>query len=164
MPNINIKVGDPDDSLPDGLYECTITWWGLPKPTKAQTGFVTCVSFDVNDDDFAGRKIFENLNLTNNNKIAEKIAEKTKNSILIAAGFNVDDIITSTQQIEGRKICIQLTNENGDQKKKYIKPDDVEQNQTSGETTTIQQNETVNPIVGSVNAPEVDGKEPWAGF
>jgi len=130
MNNINITVREPG-ALPDGIYDCVIAWWGVPKANKKGTGFFTSVIFDVISGDCCGRKIFEHLNLTHENKTAEKIAEQTKNSILIAAGFNVGDIITSTQKIEGKELSVQITNDNGEQKRKYLKPDALKNEQSS---------------------------------
>jgi len=148
MNNINITVREPEDypTLPDGIYDCVITWWGLPKANKKGTGFFTSVTFDVISGDCCGRKIFEHLNLTHENKTAEKIAEKTKNSILIAAGFNVDDVITSTQKIEGRELTMQITNENGEQKRKYLKPDALKNEQPSDAKSNISDDDFDNDI------------------
>lgn len=126
MSNINITVNDPNEfpPLPDNIYKCLISWWGLPKANKKGTGFFTSVTFDVTEGEYTGRKIFEYLNLKHENKTAEKIAEQKKNAILVAAGFEINDVITSTKEIEGKCLLIEVINEeDGNQKLKFLKPE-----------------------------------------
>ena len=122
MSNINIKVGQPTENyMPDGEYECILTEWHLPKQNKAGTGQITLVIFDVSEGQYKNKKIFKNLNLIHSNPITQKIAELEKNKILIAIGFNIDDVITDTNQLIRKHIKINLVNDGDNQKLKYYK-------------------------------------------
>lgn len=64
-------------------------------PTKSGTGMMLKLKYQIIDGPLKGRRLFENLNLENQNSQAQQIARKALNSIGIATG--VEDIKDSSQ-------------------------------------------------------------------
>lgn len=80
-----IEPNAPRDPIPAGWYKAVITD-SEEKPTKAQTGSYLQMTIEIIDGDYAGRKVFERLNLNNPNATAVEIAQRTLSSICRAAG------------------------------------------------------------------------------
>jgi hypothetical protein len=77
--------------IPEGDYTAAIvaSHW---KDTKAKTGKMLVYKMKIMDGQYAGKFLFENLNLINPNPVAVEIANKTNNSICKACGcYNVED-------------------------------------------------------------------------
>lgn len=72
-------------ALPAGIYNvvCMDANW---KTTKAGTGKMLVLEFEVLDGDKKGRKVFTNLNLENPNATAVRIAQSELSSICRAIG------------------------------------------------------------------------------
>ena len=83
--------------IPEGSYIAHITkseW----KTTRAGDGEYINLHLVILEGEYAGRMLFENLNMVNPNKIAEDIARKTLNSICAACKLqNVED----TEELHG---------------------------------------------------------------
>jgi len=74
------------DLVPAGEYIAVISASDYI-PNKKGTGMILKLTWDILDpEEFAGRKVFENLNLENENAVAAQIAKKSLNSICLAAG------------------------------------------------------------------------------
>jgi hypothetical protein len=71
--------------LPAGSYLCVISKSEM-KPTKAGNGEYLSITLDVIEGQFAGRKIFDILNLVSPSAQAMDIAQKTLSSICRAVG------------------------------------------------------------------------------
>lgn len=131
MTAINYMVGEYDEKIdlkyppfPEGIYPLRVSYWGEPKETKKHTGFYTPIIFEIREGQYAKRKIFENLNLKNESKLVEKIAENTKNAILLAAGFSLNQHISDTSELLDATLSIEITypdGPDGNEKRKYIK-------------------------------------------
>ena len=96
------EMGERPDPLPEGEYVAMITdseW----KDTKSGNGKYLCITFEVVDDEYKGRKVFINLNLDNPNETAVKIAQQELNSICRAVNVvNPSD----SAQVHGIPLCI----------------------------------------------------------
>jgi hypothetical protein len=97
--DLNYKV-NPDevessfDAVPAGEYIAIIENSDYV-PNKKGTGNYLGLTYQIIEGNFKGRKIFENLNLENQNQQAEQIARKSLNSIGLATG--ITDIKDSSQ-------------------------------------------------------------------
>ena len=79
----NAMAVEPQTSLepmPADWYKCVITQTE-EKPTKAQTGSYLQLDIEVIEGSFAGRKVFDRLNLNNPNSAAVEIAQRSLSSI-----------------------------------------------------------------------------------
>ena len=86
--NYNVNPNEMEDSfeaVPAGEYLVVIESSDFID-TKAGTGKILKLTYQILDGRFKGQKIFENLNLQNPNKQAEQISRKALNSIGIAVG------------------------------------------------------------------------------
>tara|TARA_R100000951_G_scaffold75654_1_gene63776 strand:+ start:126 stop:599 length:474 start_codon:yes stop_codon:yes gene_type:complete len=66
--------------IPADWYKCVITNTE-EKPTKKQNGTYLQLDIEVIEGNFAGRKVFERLNLNNPNSVAVEIAQRSLSSI-----------------------------------------------------------------------------------
>lgn len=73
------------DPVPAGWYKVHITD-SEAKPTGKGDGFYLELEMEVLDGSYAGRKIFDRLNLSNPNPVATEIAYKTLSAICHAVG------------------------------------------------------------------------------
>lgn len=81
-----VAPDDPREVLPPGWYNVTIDESEM-KPTKDGSGAYLSLRYSVLDGQFAGRKIFQNLNLRNNNATTVEIAYKQLSGICHAVGL-----------------------------------------------------------------------------
>lgn len=72
--------------LPDGWYIAEITKSEV-KSTKDKKGKYLMLCFKIIDGEYAGRMIFTNLNIVNDNETAVKIARSDLKAICNAAGI-----------------------------------------------------------------------------
>jgi hypothetical protein len=73
------------DVLPKGKYLCMAIASEL-KQTKSGTGEYLQITFEVIDGKGKGRKLFERLNIRNQNKTAEDIAQRQLSALCHAVG------------------------------------------------------------------------------
>lgn len=84
-------TADPDNvqgdysPIPPGEYRVHVTGSDL-KATKAGTGNYLELEMEVLDGEYAGRKLFDRLNIDNPNQQAVDIAQRTLNAICVAIG------------------------------------------------------------------------------
>jgi hypothetical protein len=81
------ETEDSFDIVPAGDYIAIISASDYVANQKG-TGMILKLTYEIIDGEFKGRKIFENLNLENENAVAVQIAKKTLNSICLACGVN----------------------------------------------------------------------------
>lgn len=81
----NIDPTTSFDPLPAGDYHVIITESEV-KPTKAGDGQYLQLKLEVQSGEFAGRTLFDRLNLWNNNRQAQEIAQRTLSQICHAVG------------------------------------------------------------------------------
>ena len=108
---------DPQDSfdpIPAGNYLVEITDSEM-KPTKAGTGSYLQMTLKVLQGNYAGRLLWERLNLDNPNKTAVEIAQKTLSSICHATGvLNVTDSVQLHNKPMIAKVKVKRDDEYGD--------------------------------------------------
>lgn len=90
MSQLNYKVNPKEleesyDALPAGEYLAVIEKSDYVS-TKAGTGMILRLTYQIIDGPLKGRKLFENLNLENPSTQAQQIAIRTLNSIGVATG------------------------------------------------------------------------------
>ena len=92
--NFNAETVEPAasyDLLPKGKYLAMAIASEL-KATKNNTGEYLQLTFEVIDGQFKGRKVFERLNIRNQNKVAEDIAQRALSALCHAVGvLNLQD-------------------------------------------------------------------------
>jgi len=79
----NAMAVEPQTSyepMPADWYKCVITKTE-EKPTKKQNGSYLQLDIEVIEGKFAGRKVFDRLNLNNPNSVAVEIAQRALSSI-----------------------------------------------------------------------------------
>lgn len=81
--------------LPPGKYEAVITRSDI-KATKAGDGEYIELEMQITDGQYAGRRFWERLNVSNPNKTAEDIAKEALRQLCMACG--IDDM-TDTEQL-----------------------------------------------------------------
>lgn len=85
------------EPVPAGNYQAQIVASDL-KVTSTGTGEYISLTFEILDDEYAGRKIFCNLNIVNPNEQAVKIAKSQLKQICKAAGI---EELEDTQELHG---------------------------------------------------------------
>jgi len=106
--NFNAQTVAPSaafEPLPAGWYNVKITDSEL-KPTRAGDGNYIALTMEVLDGNYAGRKVFTNLNVDNKNEIAVKIAYEQLSALCYVTG-NIQ--LQDTQQLHGIPFQTKLT-------------------------------------------------------
>jgi hypothetical protein len=86
-----VEPNKPLEPLPPGRYVVQIVNSEM-RPTKDGMGQLLWVELDVLEGEYAGRKLFDRLNLINNNPTTVEIAQRTLSAICHAVGkMQVDD-------------------------------------------------------------------------
>jgi hypothetical protein len=86
-----VEPNKPFEPLPPGRYVAQIVNSEM-RPTKDGMGQLLWVELDVLEGEYAGRKLFDRLNLINNNPTTVEIAQRTLSAICHAVGkMQVDD-------------------------------------------------------------------------
>lgn len=97
------------DVLPKGKYLCMAIASEMKK-TKNMTGEYLQITFEVIDGHGKGRKIFDRLNIRNQNKTAEKIATEALNALCLATGvLHLND----SEQLHNIPVVLDVTIEDG---------------------------------------------------
>lgn len=92
------------EPIPAGEYEAVINTAGW-KNTKDGTGRYLALEFELTRD-YAGRRIFENLNLENRNEKAVQIAQGSLSAICRALGVSM---LTDTNQLLNKPMIIKVS-------------------------------------------------------
>ncbi|MFA5715994.1 MAG: DUF669 domain-containing protein [Candidatus Paceibacterota bacterium] len=90
MAELNFDSNDVDpvgsfDPIPLGEYVAVISASEM-KMTKSGKGQYLQLTYDIIDGEFKGRKVFERLNLVNENEQAQEIAQRTLSAICRCVG------------------------------------------------------------------------------
>lgn len=91
-------------AMPAGYYPLEIKESEV-KATKNGNGQYIKIRFDVIGGDYAGRVIFENINVRNPNEVAEKIGRQQLGEIMRATGVAS---LTDTDQLVGQRLVAKL--------------------------------------------------------
>jgi hypothetical protein len=93
------------EAIPAGWYNAQMTASEM-KPTSDGTGAYLQAEFTVLSGDYAGRKLFDRINLQNKNPVAVEIGYKTLSAICHAIGvIQVQD----SQQLHGRPLQLKVS-------------------------------------------------------
>ena len=93
------------EAIPAGWYTAQMTASEM-KPTSDGTGAYLQAEFTVLSGDYAGRKLFDRINLQNKNPVAVEIGYKTLSAICHAVGvIQVQD----SQQLHGRPLQLKVS-------------------------------------------------------
>lgn len=93
------------EAIPAGWYNAQMTASEM-KPTSDGTGAYLQAEFTVLSGDYAGRKLFDRINLQNKNPVAVEIGYKTLSAICHAVGvIQVQD----SQQLHGRPLQLKVS-------------------------------------------------------
>ena len=90
LTGFNLSEIEPETSfepLPADWYKAVITYTE-EKPTKSMTGTYLQLNIEVIEGQYAGRKVFDRLNLKNPNSVAMQIAQSRLSSIARAVGVD----------------------------------------------------------------------------
>ena len=123
------------DIVPAGEYT-TIIEASDYTPNKQGTGMILKLTYQIIDGEFKGRKIFENLNLQNENAQAAQIAQRALNSICLAVGVQH---VQDSAQLHGIPLILEVS---------------VKEDPTYGKQNRIKKHI---PISGQSSAPATSG-------
>ena len=143
----NVAPQSSFDLLPAGDYIAQVTESSL-KPTKANTGMILNLTWTVLDGPYVNRKIFDRINIQNQNPEAEKIGQSQLSAICHAVGvLNLAD----SNQLHGRpcklKVKVRKDEQWGDS------------NEVKGYSAVA--GSTASPA-SAASAPAASAAPPWA--
>ena len=92
------------EPLPPGDYQAIISDSAI-KATKAGTGEYIELTMQITDGQHTGRRIWERLNISNPNKVAEEIARSQLNGLRAALGIAK---LESTEQLHDTPFVLSL--------------------------------------------------------
>ena len=95
----------PLEPIPAGWYNVSIVGSEM-KPTKTQGNAYLELELQVIDGQYAGRKVFDRLNLHNTNAVAAEIAYRTLSAICHATGVIQ---VADSQQLHGIPLQAQVS-------------------------------------------------------
>jgi hypothetical protein len=98
------QVKSSFEPLPPGDYQAIISDSAL-KTTKAGTGEYIELTMQITDGQYSGRRIWERMNVSNPNKVAEEIARSQLNAIRGALGIAK---LESTEQLHDKPFVLSL--------------------------------------------------------
>lgn len=123
------------DIVPAGEYT-TIIEASDYTPNKQGTGMILKLTYQIIDGEFKGRKIFENLNLQNENAQAAQISQRALNSICLAVGVQH---VQDSAQLHGIPLILDVS---------------VKEDATYGKQNRIKKHI---PVSGQASAPATSG-------
>lgn len=101
----NVQPAAALDPIPSGWYNCIMTESEM-KPTEKPGGMYLETTMQVMDGAYAGRKVFDRLNLQNANPIAVEIAYKQLSAICHAVGVIQ---VANSQQLHNRPMQVKVS-------------------------------------------------------
>jgi len=93
------------EAVPAGWYNAQMTASEM-KPTSDGTGAYLQAEFTILNGDYAGRKLFDRINLQNKNPVAVEIGYKTLSSICHSVGVIQ---VADSQQLHGRPLQLKVS-------------------------------------------------------
>ena len=101
----NVEPAAALDPIPAGWYTAQITTSDI-KPTSNGAGAYLELVLEVLEGPFAKRKLYDRLNLQNNNQTAVEIAYRTLSAICHATGVIV---VQDSQQLHGKPLQVKVS-------------------------------------------------------
>lgn len=99
-----VEPSTPTGLLPKGRY-IVICEKSEVKPTKKGTGHILALQFVVQEGDYKKRKIFDNINIQNENHVAQRIGQQHLAAFCHAIGITQLD---NSYQLHGIPVEIEL--------------------------------------------------------
>jgi hypothetical protein len=100
----NVQPQDDFSPIPAGDYVAQVTDSSI-KPTKSGSGTLLNLTWTIISGQFANRKVFDRVNIQNQNPEAEKIGQRQLSAICHAAGVLQ---LQDSNQLHGRPCTITL--------------------------------------------------------
>lgn len=94
------------EPIPQGEYQALISNSEM-KDTAAGTGQYLKLEWTIQDQEYAGRKVFQNLNLVNPNKQAQNIAWAQFKEICAAMDLDYNDV-EDASELHGNVVTVKL--------------------------------------------------------
>lgn len=109
MVDVNLDIRQfadevPSGPVPAGRYICMIA--GSVIKDTASGGRMIVVDFQIDEGQYRGRHVFENLNLWHSNPTVSEIAKKQLANIAKSCGFS--DVLRRTEDLNGRRLALQI--------------------------------------------------------
>lgn len=98
----NVQPQDDFSPIPAGDYVAQVTDSSI-KPTKSGSGMLLNLTWTILSGQFANRKVFDRVNIQNQNPEAEKIGQRQLSAICHAAGVMQ---LQDSNQLHGRPCSI----------------------------------------------------------
>lgn len=99
-----VSPADTYSPLPAGTYLAHVTESEV-KPTKAGTGQILALTWTVLDGQYNGRKVFDRINVANQNKQAEEIGQRALSQLCHAVNVLK---LSDSNQLHGKPINIKV--------------------------------------------------------
>ena len=138
------------EPLPADWYKCVITD-SEEKPTKAMTGSYLQLTIEVIEGNYSGRKVFERLNLKNQNTTAVEIAQRSLSSICRAIGVNSPK---DSEELRDKPLMVKLSVKPATPDGQYGASNDIKEYAATGGATA-------SPTPAAVAAPGGTATPPW---
>lgn len=135
------------EPIPAGSYIASISESAI-KPTSKGTGQIMNLTFDILDGQYKGRKVFDRINIQNQNPTAEKIGQEQLSALCHAVGVLQ---LQDTNQLHGRPVTIKVK----------IRKDDTGQYEDSNEVTGYLAANGAVPAASAPAAPAAAPAAPW---
>lgn len=147
-----VEPQDDFSPIPDGEYNVMIEDSEM-KPTKAGTGEYLQLTLNVLDGQYAGRKLWDRLNLVNPNQTAVDIAQRTLSAICHAVGvMNPKD----SAELHGKSMRVKVARDKNNADQNVIKA----YKQISGNAPAAQPTQAAPAATNQV--PAATNTPPWA--
>lgn len=104
------------DPLPRGMYEVMVIGSDI-KQTQAGTGHFIELTLQVAAGEYAGRRLWDRLNVSNPNKQAEEIAKRALQELCLAVGVNN---LTDTEQLHDKPLLAEIDIDRKDQSRNRV--------------------------------------------
>jgi len=104
------------EPLPRGMYQVIVIESAI-KPTLAGTGEYIELTLQVVDGEFAGRRVWDRLNVNNPNKTAEDIAKRQLQELCLAASVAN---LTETEQLHDIPVLAEIDLDRKDQSRNRV--------------------------------------------
>jgi hypothetical protein len=99
-----VKPNDYFEPLPPNWYDAKLIE-SERKPTKDGKGEYLNLTFEILNPEYVNRKVWDRINIKNDNEAAQRIAHGQLAALVKACGLTA---ITDTQQLHGIPVCIRL--------------------------------------------------------
>lgn len=150
----NVEPADTFDVLPKGKYLCMAVASEI-KPTKHGTGEYLEITFEVLDGQGKGRKIWERLNIRNQNKKAEEISQRQLSALCRAVGvLNLQD----SDQLHNLPVVLDIDIE---QREGYGPQNRVKGYTPSGSTAPVASSPALRSSAPAAAAPAASAPPVW---